>query len=94
MPPRRSRILSSASTAISVAPTPADLGVLTYKALLHAVRQIFDNDPKLDGATIQLGEQVRGLAELRQDSRYLAALRLGHLHDEGGVIRIARAALD
>lgn len=89
----RSRIISSAATAISVAPSPADLGNLTYKGLLHAIRQIFDNDPRLDGATVQLGTDVRGLAELRQEPGYLAAVRAGHLHDESGVIRVSRAIL-
>jgi len=76
-----------------VAPPPADLGKLTFAGLLDAVRKLLENDPRLDGATVQLGPEVRGLAELRQEPGYLAAVRAGHLHDEAGVIRVARSIL-
>jgi hypothetical protein len=90
--PRR-RILSSSSTAAAVTPPLAPSAALTYDGLLSACRQIAKDDPKLDGFNIAIGPHVRGLAELRQDLRYLAAVRVGHLHDESGIIRVSKDAL-
>lgn len=90
--PRR-RILSSSSTAAAVTPPLAPSAALTYDGLLSACRQIAKDDPKLDGFNIAIGPHVRGLAELRQDPRYLAAVRAGHLHDESGIIRVSKDAL-